>query len=60
VQSIAELAVSLGFVSARHFSSSFKLATGFSPREWMRSSQKHAKLPNEKTPNYLMKNRQIT
>ena len=42
VQSIAELAVSLGFVSARHFSSSFKLATGFSPREWMRSSTKRA------------------
>ena len=40
VQSIAELALSLGFVSARHFSSSFKLATGLSPREWMRSSQK--------------------
>ena len=60
VQSIAELAVSLGFVSARHFSSSFKLATGFSPREWMKNSQKRAKLPNEKTPNYLMKNRQIT
>lgn len=40
VQSIAELAVSLGFVSARHFSSSFKLATGFSPREWMKNSQK--------------------
>ena len=42
VQSIAELAVSLGFVSARHFSSSFKLTTGLSPREWMRSSQKRA------------------
>jgi AraC-like DNA-binding protein len=40
VQSIAELAVSLGFVSARHFSSSFKLATGCSPREWMKNSQK--------------------
>ena len=40
VQSIAELALSLGFVSARHFSSSFKLATGLSPREWMRSSKK--------------------
>jgi AraC-like DNA-binding protein len=40
VQSIAELAMSLGFVSARHFSSSFKLATGLAPREWMRSSQK--------------------
>ena len=40
VQSIAELAMSLGFVSARHFSSSFKLATGLTPREWMRSSQK--------------------
>jgi hypothetical protein len=24
------------------------------------SQQKRAKLPNEKTPNYLMKNRQIT
>ena len=41
-ESIAELAVSLGFVSARHFSSSFKLATGLTPREWMRSSQKRA------------------
>ena len=40
VQSIAEFAVSLGFVSARHFSSSFKLATGLTPREWMRKSQK--------------------
>ena len=42
VQSIADLAVSLGFISARHFSSSFKLATGLSPREWMKNSQKRA------------------
>lgn len=39
-QSIAELAVSLGFVSARHFSSSFKLATGYTPREWAQKSHK--------------------
>lgn len=34
VTSIADLAVSLGFVSSRHFSSTFKLATGLSPRQW--------------------------
>ena len=43
VQSIAELAMSLGFVSARHFSSSFKLATGCSPREWAQKSHKVCK-----------------
>ena len=43
VQSIAELAVSLGFVSARHFSSSFKLATGLTPREWAQKSHKVCK-----------------
>lgn len=37
--SIAELAVSLGFASARHFSSAFKLSTGLSPRQW---AQVHA------------------
>ena len=36
--SIAELALSLGFVSARHFSSAFKLATGLSPRQWVRAN----------------------
>lgn len=36
--SIAELALSLGFASARHFSSAFKLATGLSPRQWARTN----------------------
>ena len=40
VQSIGELALSLGFASARHFSSSFKLATGYTPREWVQKSHK--------------------
>ena len=39
VASIAELALSLGFASARHFSTAFKLATGLSPRQW---AQTHA------------------
>ena len=43
VQSIAELAMSLGFISARHFSSSFKLATGLTPREWAQKSHKVCK-----------------
>ncbi|MBQ6011230.1 MAG: helix-turn-helix transcriptional regulator [Kiritimatiellae bacterium] len=32
--SIADVALSLGFASPRHFSTAFKLATGFSPRQW--------------------------
>ena len=39
-ESIGELALSLGFASARHFSSSFKLATGYTPREWVQKSHK--------------------
>ena len=39
-QSIGELALSLGFASARHFSSAFKLATGYTPREWAQKSHK--------------------
>ena len=37
-ESIGELALSLGFASARHFSSAFKLATGLSPRQWARTN----------------------
>jgi len=37
--SIADLALSLGFASARHFSSAFKLATGLSPRQWARGAR---------------------
>lgn len=36
--SIADLALALGFGSARHFSSAFKLATGLSPRQWARAN----------------------
>ena len=35
--SVADLALSLGFASARHFSTAFKLATGLSPRQWARA-----------------------
>ena len=36
--SIADVALSLGFASARHFSSAFKLATGLSPRQWTQAN----------------------
>ncbi len=36
--SIADVALSLGFASARHFSTAFKLATGLSPRQWTQAN----------------------
>ena len=36
--SITDVALSLGFASARHFSTAFKLATGLSPRQWTQAN----------------------